>query len=103
MWPRLRRRTDPGLVRHFDGLAEMRHRLLEGAATERLLTGLAKPLDGGFTEACLDAVMRQQFRFALGDLHELALEGLGDKGMKRAPRLPQQRAVGSVLHQGMLE
>ena len=49
------------------------------------------------------AVTRQQFRLALGDFGELAFEGFGNAGMKRASRLAQQRAISRVLHQGMLE
>ena len=33
------------LVRHLDGLAEMRDRLLEGRAAQRLVAGLAPPFD----------------------------------------------------------
>ena len=46
---------------------------------------------------------RQQLGLAFGDVGELAFEGFGDAGMKRASRLAQQRAVGRVLHQGVLE
>jgi hypothetical protein len=55
----VRRQIDPGLARHLDGLAKMRHCLLKGAVAERLLAGLAKPRNGGFAEACLDTVMRR--------------------------------------------
>ena len=33
----------------------------------------------------------------------MAFEGFGDTGVKRASRLAQQRAIGRVLHKGMLE
>ena len=46
---------------------------------------------------------RQQLRLVLGNIGELAFEGFGDAGVKRASRLAQQRAVGRVLHQGVLE
>jgi hypothetical protein len=48
-------------------------------------------------------VTRQQFRLTLGDVRELALEGFGNAGVKGASRLPQQRPIGRVPHQGMLE
>src|ERR1700688_2408891 len=48
-------------------------------------------------------MMRQQLGPALGDLGELAFKGFGDTGVKRASRLAQQRAIGHVLHEGMLE
>ena len=51
----------------------------------------------------LGAVARQQLRLALGHLRELAFEGFSDTGVKRASRLAQQRAIGRVLHQRMLE
>jgi len=47
--------------------------------------------------------MRQDLRLAFGSLGELAFKGFGDAGVKRASRLAQQRAIGSVLHQCMLE
>jgi hypothetical protein len=45
----------------------------------------------------------QDLGLALGSLGELAFEGFGDTGVKRASRLAQQRAIGRVLHQGMFE
>ena len=52
---------------------------------------------GLFDLPSLGAVMRQQLRLALGRLRELAFKGFGDAGVKRAPRLPQQSAIGRVL------
>ena len=46
---------------------------------------------------------RQQFRLVLGYLGELAFESFGDASVKRASRLAQQRAVGRILHQRVLE
>jgi hypothetical protein len=46
---------------------------------------------------------RQQLGLALRDLGELAFEGFGNTGVKRASRLAQQRAICRVLHQGMFE
>ena len=45
----------------------------------------------------------EQFWLALAYLWEFRLEGLGDLGMQGAAWFAQQRAVGGVLHQGMLE
>ena len=45
---------------------------------------------------------RQQFRLAFGNFGNW-LSGFGNAGMKRAARLAQQRAIGRVLHQGMLK
>jgi len=46
---------------------------------------------------------RQQFRLILRDLHKLGLDGFGDASVERASQLAQQRAIGRVLHQGVLE
>ena len=46
---------------------------------------------------------RQQLGLALGNFCELAFEDFGDARMQHAPLLPQQRTVGCVLHQRMLE
>ena len=46
---------------------------------------------------------RQQIGLAIGDVWKLAFDRFGDPGMKRASRLAQQRAIGRVLHQRMLE
>src|SRR5262249_30645392 len=54
-------------------------------------------------QAGLGAVMRQQLRMAFGNLRRLALQGFRDTGVKRASLLPQQRAIGRVLHERMLE
>ena len=46
---------------------------------------------------------RQDLWPVLGSLGEMAFDGFGDPGVKRAPRLAQERAIGRVPHQGMLE
>src|SRR5271168_3809578 len=56
------RRTFTLLVRHLDGLAEMRDCFLEGGAAQRLVAGLAPPFDGIIGHAGLREVMRQRFR-----------------------------------------
>jgi hypothetical protein len=48
-------------------------------------------------------VTRQQLRLPLRDFSELAFEGFGDTAVKRASGFAQQRAIGCILHQGMLE
>jgi len=46
---------------------------------------------------------RQQIRLGIGDVCELAFDGVGDTSVECPPRLAQQGAVGRILHQGMLE
>ena len=45
----------------------------------------------------------QQLRLTLGDLSELAFKNIGDSRMQCTSWLPQKRAIGDVLHQGMFE
>ena len=70
---------------------------------QRSLSRLAPQARGLLDQPGLGAVTRQQLGLALGNLGELAFKGFGDTGVKRASRLAQQRAVGRVLHQRMLE
>ena len=72
-------------------------------ALQRPLSRFAPQARGLLDQPSLGAVTRQQLRLALGNLGELAFEGFGDAGVKRASRLAQQRAIGRVLHQGVLE
>ncbi len=70
----LRRLCRSGLcqfVRHLDGLAEMRDRLLERGAAQRLVAGLAPPFDRRVRHARLREVVRQRF-------------GLGGRGVGKA-------------------
>ena len=48
-------------------------------------------------------VTRHELRLARGDFREFLLEGLRDPGMQRAAWPPQQRAVGSILNERMVE
>jgi hypothetical protein len=61
-------------------------------AVERPLSRLAPQARGLLDQPGLGAVMRQDLRPALGSLGELAFDGFGDPGVKRASRLAQQRA-----------
>ena len=70
---------------------------------QRPLSSLAPQSRSLLDQSGLGAVTRQQFGLVLGNLGELALESFGDASVKRASRLAQQRAVGRVLHQRVLE
>ena len=58
---------------------------------------------GLLDQTSLSEVTRQQFGLVLGNLGELAFKGFGDTSVKRASRLAQQRAIGRILHQRVLE
>src|SRR5689334_14823295 len=62
------------------------------------------PQPGGLVDqASLGVVPRQQVRVSLGGLCKLLFKNVCDTGVERASRLAQQRAIGSFLHQSMLE
>jgi hypothetical protein len=75
----------------------------QGRAFQRALSGFAPQARGLLDQPCLGAVTRQQFGLGLGDVRELTLEGFGDTSVQRTSSLAQQRAVGRVLHQRVLE
>ena len=47
--------------------------------------------------------MRQQLGLVFGNIRELAFKDVGDASVERASRLAQQRSIGCILYQGMLE
>ena len=59
--------------------------------------------DGLVELAGLSAVTRQHFRLILGNFRKATFEGFSNGGMKRAPRLAQQRAISRVLYERVLE
>ena len=75
----------------------------ECGALQRSQSGFAPQRRGFLDLPRLGAVTRQQLGLTLGDVRKLALEGFGDARVKGASRLPQQRPIGRIPHQGMLE
>ena len=47
--------------------------------------------------------MRKQFRLAFDEISEVLLQHRGNAGMQLLSPSAQERRVGSVLHQGVLE
>src|SRR6516162_11448353 len=60
-------------------------------------------LDSGFAETCLDTVTRQKLRLTFGDFRKLGFERLSDARMQRATRFTQERAIGRISNQRVLE
>jgi hypothetical protein len=71
-------------------------------ALQRLPSCFAPQAHSLLDQAGFGAVTRQQLWLRFRNLGELGLKGFGDTGVQRASRLAQQRAIGRVLHQGML-
>jgi xanthine/CO dehydrogenase XdhC/CoxF family maturation factor len=72
----------PGeLVGQFDRLAEVGGGLLEGGASERLVAGLAPPLDRRLVETGLGQMVGDEFRLGRGGLRELLAQAVGDLPM----------------------
>ena len=70
---------------------------------QRALSRSAPPFDSGFGHPCLREVMREQLRLALGNLRKLVFERFSNAGVQRVARLAQQRAIGRVPYQCVLE
>ena len=58
---------------------------------------------GFFDQSGFAAVSCKKFGLAFSNLGELAFESFGDARMQCASRIAKQRAIGSVLHQCVLE
>ena len=82
---------------------KLRHSFDQCRTLQRPLSRLAPQARSLFDQSGLGAMTRQQLRLVFGNLRELAFKCFGDTGMKRPARLAQQRAVGRVLHQRVLE
>jgi hypothetical protein len=67
------------------------------------MRGLQPVPDRLFRKSRLAKVTGDKFRLCLNRLSKARLDGVGYAGVKRATRLAQQRAIGRVLHQRMLE
>ena len=82
---------------------ELRHGLDQRRARQRLLARFAPKAGGLLDQPGLGAMTCQQFRLALGDLRKSGLKHFGNTGVKGASGFAQQRSVGRILHQSMLE
>ena len=81
----------------------MRPRLPQRGTRGRALAGQAVELDRLPHLARRGAVPRQRLRLARGDLRPQPLDRLRRAAVQAAPALAQQRAIGGVLQQGVLE
>ena len=86
-----------------DCSGELLHCLNQRRTLQRALTRLAPQARRLLGQPGLGAVTRQQLGLVLCDLGELAFQNFGNARVQPASRLAQQRAIGGVLHQGMLE
>jgi hypothetical protein len=84
-------------------VGQVLHRFGRRRAPESALARLA-PISNRFIEnAALRVMMGKNFRLRLADLWKALLERLADPEVQLLPLAPQQRAVGRVLDQGVLE
>ena len=89
-------------LRHFDRLAEMGDRLLEGGAAQRLVARLSPPFDREIVEAGLSEMMRERFRLGRRALGLVAQE-FGGATVQRLAAALEQALVSRVLDQRVLE
>src|SRR5208282_939148 len=66
------------LVGHLDRLAEVRDRLLERRAAQRLIPGDAPIFDRGFCQAGAGEMMRERFGLGGGAIRKLVAQSLRD-------------------------
>ena len=83
--------------------AQMIDRLDIGRALRRPLAGLSPVGDGRLSEAGLRVVVGEQFGLFLDRLRKLLLQRFGDPAVLDAPIRSEQRVVGGVLDQRVLE
>src|SRR5262245_36365802 len=99
--------TECGRGAYAGALVERTPELFRGFDQRRALrrpqSGFAPQRRGFLDLPRLRAVARQQLGLVLGDLREPTFERFGDSGMKRSPRLAQQRAVSRIPYKYMLE
>src|SRR5262249_34026335 len=79
------------------------YRFNQGPAVPRSLSRLTPQTPRPPHPARPAAATRPPTRRALADLRKLAFERFRNSDVQRAPPLAQQRAIGRVLHQRMLE
>ena len=84
-------------------LAEVRDRLLGRAARHREVARLAPELDRLLVEPGLCVVIGDQLGIGLHDLGKIGGQRARDAAVDLLAARPQQRVVGGLLHQGVLE
>ena len=82
---------------------EMADRFEMGRARRGMLAGLQPLIDRALGIAGAGQMMGQEFGLALDEIGEMLLQHRRDPGMQFLPPCAQQRAVGGVLHQRVLE
>ena len=84
-------------------LVEMRDGLGQGHAFQRQLARALPQRYRGFDLPCRRQVVRQQFRFGIFGRGKVFFEHSRDLGVQRPAPSLEQRVVGGILHQGVLE
>ena len=74
-----------------------------GKAVGGMATGLQPLIDRTSDISSGGQMMGQQFGLALDEIGEILLQHIGDPGMQFLPPRAQQRAVGGILDQRVLE
>ena len=90
-------------LEHLHPYGEMANRLLVRRALRRALPGGQPVRDGLRTQTGLGVMVRQQLGLGLADLGELRLQHLGNALVVLLAGTLQQRLIGRVLDQGVLE
>src|ERR1700719_994702 len=91
------------LVSHLDSFAEMCNRLLKGGTAQRLVAGLAPPLDRRVGETGFGEMMRQGFRLGRSRGGEAVAQSLRYAAMQDLAPALQEILVSRVLNERVLE
>jgi len=74
-----------------------------GQARRGMLTRFQPLVDVSLSGAGCGQMVGQQLGLALGQVDEILLQHRRDPGMQFLPPRAQQRAIGGILHEGVLE
>ena len=86
-----------------EGTGELRHGLDQRGSLKGALSSFAPQASSVLNLTSVRVVPRQQLWLVIRNLIEVALYSFRDTSMQRPSWLAQQRAIGCVLHQSVLE
>src|SRR5689334_5877574 len=85
------------------GASEVVHCLGQRDSRQRSLPRLYPVIDSAFSQSGPGEVKREQFWFVCYALVEASFKGIGDLRVKLCPFTSEERIVGRILHQCVLE
>src|SRR5262245_14346286 len=87
----------------MEALSQVPHGFNIGRGTKCTRSGSEPVFDRGLRQAALRTMMRQDFGLSDSDVRKALRQNRSNAGMELLPRPTKQGAVGSLLHQRVLE